>query len=62
MTKPVSTHKTPRKQYTSKFRDEALKLAECISIAAAARLKRQLAEQAKSWLLSKRPRHTSRSA
>lgn len=37
MTKSVSTSKTPRKQYTPEFRDEALKLAECIGVAAAAR-------------------------
>jgi len=36
MTKPVSTRKTDRKQYTPEFRDEALKLAERIGIAAAA--------------------------
>lgn len=28
MTKPVSTTKKPRKQYTPEFRQEALKLAE----------------------------------
>lgn len=28
MTKPPSTSKTARKQYTPEFRDEALKLAE----------------------------------
>ncbi|UDQ74581.1 IS3 family transposase [Pectobacterium brasiliense] len=37
MTKLVPTSKTPRKQYTPEFRDEALKLAERIGIAAAAR-------------------------
>ncbi|EJS96002.1 Insertion sequence IS3A/B/C/D/E/fA/fB transposase InsE-like protein [Pectobacterium wasabiae CFBP 3304] len=37
MTKPVPISKTPRKQYTPEFRDEALKLAERIGIAAAAR-------------------------
>ena len=37
MTKPASTRKTPRKQYTPEFRDEALKLAERIGVAAAAR-------------------------
>ncbi|EGQ6951041.1 transposase, partial [Salmonella enterica subsp. enterica] len=37
MTKPASTSKTPRKQYTPEFRDEALKLAERIGVAAAAR-------------------------
>ncbi|MBC6504437.1 transposase [Citrobacter freundii] len=37
MTKPVSTSKKPRKQHTPEFRQEALKLAERIGVAAAAR-------------------------
>ncbi|EGD1496931.1 TPA: transposase, partial [Salmonella enterica] len=37
MTKPASTTKKPRKQHTPEFRDEALKLAERIGVAAAAR-------------------------
>ncbi len=37
MTKPVTTTKKPRKQHTPEFRQEALKLAECIGVAAAAR-------------------------
>nr|WP_106912209.1 transposase [Plesiomonas shigelloides] len=37
MTKPASTRKTARKQYSPEFRDEALKLAERIGVAAAAR-------------------------
>lgn len=37
MTKSVSTSKKPRKQHTPEFRNEALKLAECIGVAAAAR-------------------------
>jgi Transposase. len=36
MTKPVSTTKNPRKQHTSEFCQEALKLAERIGVAAAA--------------------------
>ncbi len=36
MTKPASTSKTARKQYTPEFRDEALKLAERNGVAAAA--------------------------
>ncbi len=36
MTKPASTSKKPRKQYTPEFRNEALKLAERIGVAAAA--------------------------
>lgn len=61
MTKSASTTKKPRKQHTPEFRQEALKLAERIGVAAAvrqlstereselaaenARLKRQLAER-----------------
>lgn len=37
MTKPASTNKKPRKQHTPEFRQEALELAECIGVAAAAR-------------------------
>ncbi|EAX3723423.1 IS3 family transposase [Salmonella enterica] len=37
MTKPASTTKKPRKQHTPEFRHEALKLAERIGVAAAAR-------------------------
>ena len=37
MTKPASTNKKPRKQHTPEFRNEALKLAERIGVAAAAR-------------------------
>lgn len=37
MTKPALTSKKPRKQHTPEFRNEALKLAEHIGVAAAAR-------------------------
>ncbi|HAN4395029.1 TPA: transposase [Escherichia coli] len=37
MTKPVSISKKLRKQHTPEFRNEALKLAERIGVAAAAR-------------------------
>ena len=37
MTKPASTIKRPRKQHTREVRQEALKLAEHIGVAAAAR-------------------------
>lgn len=37
MTKPASANKKPRKQHTPEFRQEALKLAERIGVAAAAR-------------------------
>ncbi len=70
MTKTVSTSKKPRKQHSPEFRSEALKLAERIGVTAAARecLPRLHVSNAswqngmKSWLSSKRPRHTSRSA
>ncbi|ACT08995.1 transposase IS3/IS911 family protein [Dickeya chrysanthemi Ech1591] len=38
MTKPASTSKASRKQYTPEFRNEALKLAERIGVAAAREL------------------------
>lgn len=38
MTKALSTQKQPRKQYTPEFRQEALKLAERIGVAAAREL------------------------
>ncbi len=38
MTKPTSTTKKPRKQHTPEFRQEALKLAERIGVAAAREL------------------------
>jgi transposase len=38
MTKSASTSKKPRKQYTPEFRNEALKLAERIGVAAAREL------------------------
>lgn len=37
MTKPVSASKKPRKQHSPEFCNEALKLAERIGVAAAAR-------------------------
>ncbi|HAY0218766.1 TPA: hypothetical protein JS291_004588 [Escherichia coli] len=37
MTKTISTSKQPRKQHSLEFRSEALKLAERIGVAAAAR-------------------------
>ena len=49
MTKPVSTRKTVRKQYTPEFRDEALKLAERIDIAAAARELNLYESQLYAW-------------
>lgn len=37
MTKPITASKKPRKQHTPEFRNEALKLADRIGVAAAAR-------------------------
>ncbi len=42
MTKPTSISKKPRKQHTPECRQEALKLAERIGVAAAARNESQL--------------------
>lgn len=60
MTKPVPTSKTPRKQYTPEFRDEALKLAERIGIAAAARELSLYESQLYNWR-SKQHQHMNSS-
>ncbi|WP_145564331.1 IS3 family transposase [Yersinia aldovae] len=49
MTKPASTNKKPRKQHTPEFRNEALKLAERIGVAAAARELRLYESQLYAW-------------
>ncbi|MEF3565608.1 IS3 family transposase [Citrobacter freundii] len=49
MTKPASTSKKPRKQYTPEFRNEALKLAERIGVAAAARKLSLYESQLYAW-------------
>lgn len=49
MTKPASTNKKSRKQYTPEFRDEALKLAERIGVAAAARELSLFESQLYTW-------------
>ncbi|EBP9772504.1 IS3 family transposase [Salmonella enterica] len=49
MTKPVSTTRKPRKQHTPEFRQEALKLAERIGVAAAARELRLYESQLCNW-------------
>lgn len=49
MTKPVSTTKKPRKQHTPEFRHEALKLAERIGVAAAARKLSLYESQLYNW-------------
>ncbi|ELB6604169.1 IS3 family transposase [Salmonella enterica] len=49
MTKPASTTKKPRKQHTPEFRQEALKLAERIEVAAAARELNLYESQLYNW-------------
>lgn len=49
MTKSVPTSKKSRKQYTPEFRDEALKLAERIGVAAAARELNLYESQLYNW-------------
>ncbi len=49
MTKSISTSKKPRKQHTPEFRDEALKLAERIGVAAAARQLSLYESQLYTW-------------
>jgi transposase len=60
MTKPVTTSKKPRKQYTPEFRQEALKLAERIGVAAAARELSLYESQLYAWR-SKQQRQTTSS-
>ena len=59
MTKPASTRKTTRKQYTPEFRDEALKLAERIGVAAAARELSLYESQLYNWRSKQQQRMTS---
>ena len=59
MTKPASTRKTARKQYTPEFRDEALKLAERIGVAAAARELSLYESQLYNWRSKQQQRMTS---
>lgn len=49
MTKPLSTSKKPRKQHTPEFRDEALRLAQRIGVAAAARELNLYESQLYAW-------------
>ncbi len=49
MTKPVSISKKPRKQHMPEFRNEALKLAERIGVAAAARELSRYESQLYAW-------------
>lgn len=59
MTKPASTRKTARKQYTPEFRDEALKLAERIGVAAAVRELSLYESQLYNWCSKQQQRMTS---
>ncbi len=59
MTKPVSTTKKPRKQHTSEFRHEALKLAERIGVAAAARELSLYESQLYNWRSKQQNQHSS---
>lgn len=59
MTKPASTSKTARKQYTPEFRDEALKLAERIGVAAAAQELSLYESQLYAWRSKLKNAHSS---
>ena len=59
MTKPVSTSKKPRKQHTPEFRQEALKLAERIGVAAAARELGLYESQLYTWRSKLKNAHSS---
>ncbi len=59
MTKPASNSKTARKQYTPEFRDEALKLAERIGVAAAARELSLYESQLYNWRSKQQQQMTS---
>ncbi|WP_145916168.1 MULTISPECIES: IS3 family transposase [Dickeya] len=59
MTKPASNSKTARKQYTPEFRDEALKLAERIGVAAAARELSLYESQLYNWRSKLKNAHSS---
>lgn len=59
MTKPVSISKKPRKQHTPEFRNEALKLAELIGVAAAARELSLYESQLYAWRSKQRQQMSS---
>lgn len=59
MTKPASIKKQPRKQYTPEFRHEALKLAERIGVAAAARELSLYESQLYAWRSKQQSQHSS---
>lgn len=58
MTKPTATKK-PRKQHSPEFRQEAIKLAEHIGVAAAARELRLYESQLYNWRSKQRNQATS---
>jgi len=59
MTKAASIKKQPRKQYTPEFRHEALKLAERIGVAAAARELSLYESQLYAWRSKQQSQHSS---
>lgn len=59
MTKTVSTSKKPRKQHSPEFRSEALKLAERIGLAAAARELSLYESQLYAWRSKQQQQMTS---
>ncbi len=59
MTKAVSTSKKPRKQHTPEFRNEALKLAERIGVAAATRELSLYESQLYAWRSKQQQQMTS---
>jgi transposase len=59
MTKPASTTKKTRKQHTPEFRHEALKLAERIGVAAAARELSLYESQLYNWRSKQQHQATS---
>ncbi|EAW1721613.1 IS3 family transposase, partial [Salmonella enterica subsp. indica] len=59
MTKTVSTGKKPRKQHSPEFRSEALKLAERIGVAAAARELSLYESQPYAWRSKQQQQMTS---
>ena len=59
MTKTVSTSKKPRKQHSPEFRSEALKLAERIGVAAAARELSLYESQLYNWRSKQQHQQTS---
>ena len=59
MTKPASTTKKTRKQHTPEFRNEALRLAERIGVAAAARELSLYESQLYNWRSKQQQQMTS---